>query len=182
MLTLPISGSQSTTKMKPKQLLKGGLTMNHLDFKPLYHSTVGFDRLISLLNATGKDTSPSYPPYNIERTGDSTYRITMAVAGFNADEISIETKEGALLVKGDASSKKKSEQDKSEFLHKGISTSPFERRFQLADYVEVRGADLRNGLLSIELVREIPESMKAKKIKIATSEPKVTQIEGSPAN
>lgn len=156
--------------------------MNHLDFKPLYHSTVGFDRLISLLNATGKDASPNFPPYNIERTGDSTYHITMAVAGFNADQINIETKEGALLVKGDAKSGKKSETDQTQFLHKGISTASFERRFQLADYVEVRSADLKNGLLNIELIREIPESMKAKKIKISTSEPKTTQIEGAPAS
>ena len=168
--------------MKPKQLLKGGLIMNHLDFKPLYHSTVGFDRLITLLNAASKDSSPSYPPYNIERTGEATYRITMAVAGFNADQINIETKEGALLIKGDANIGKQAETDKTEFLHKGISTAAFERRFQLADYVEVRGADLKNGLLSIELVREIPDSMKAKKIKISTSGPKVTQIEGKSAS
>ncbi len=139
--------------------------MRHVDFSPLYRSTVGFDRLFTLLDSLGQpeQASPAYPPYNIERTGEHDYRISMAVAGFGENDLEIESKENTLLVKG---SQKKSEETDGEMLFQGIAARNFERRFQLADHVEVRNARLENGLLHIELVREIPEAMKARKISI----------------
>ncbi|PHP67419.1 molecular chaperone [Zhengella mangrovi] len=140
--------------------------MRHVDFSPLYRSTVGFDRLFTMLDSLGQpDNGQSYPPYNIERTGDDAYRITMAVAGFSEADLSIEAKRNALTVKGE-----KSEDENGEgrdFLHRGIAARAFERRFQLADHVEVTGAELVNGLLHIDLKREIPEEMKPRKIAIA---------------
>ena len=136
--------------------------MRHLDFSPLYRSTVGFDRLFSMLDNSAQDT-PSYPPYNIERTGENTYRITMAVAGFGEQDLSIEAKEHALTVKGERGS----ETETGEVLYRGIAARAFERRFQLADFVEVKGASLENGLLHIDLSREIPEAMKPRKIEIS---------------
>ena len=151
--------------------------MRHVDFSPLYRSTVGFDRLFSLLDSMGQpeQAAPAYPPYNIERTGDNAYRISMAVAGFGEDDLEIEAKENTLLVKG---SQEKTEDDTVEMLFRGIAARNFERRFQLADHVEVRSAHLKNGLLHIDLVREIPEAMKARKISISGENPK--QIEGKP--
>jgi molecular chaperone IbpA len=150
--------------------------MRTIDYSPLYRSTVGFDRLFSLLdNMTQPDNSQAYPPYNIERTGDDSYRITMAVAGFAEDEISIETKQNALTIKA---SKAEEEDTSKEVLFQGIAARSFERRFQLADHVEVREASLENGLLHIDLVREIPEAMKPRKIEIAKT---VKQIEGAKA-
>lgn len=148
--------------------------MRHVDFSPLYRSTVGFDRLFSLLDNMGQpeQSSPSYPPYNIERTGENAYRISMAVAGFGETDLEIEAKENTLLVKGNQS---KDEEGQGEMLFRGIAARNFERRFQLADHVEVRNAHLENGLLHIELVREIPEAMKARKIDIAPAKPR--QIE-----
>jgi len=145
--------------------------MRHLDFAPLYRSTVGFDRLVQLLDGvTGfNDEATSYPPYNIERVGENAYRITMAVAGFGLDEIRIEVKEQALSVRGE----KKPDDNERQYLHRGIAQRSFERRFQLADHVEVKGADLKNGLLHIELVRNLPERMKPRTIPIGTSEPKL---------
>ena len=139
--------------------------MRHVDFSPLYRSTVGFDRLFSLLDSMGQpeQSTPSYPPYNIERTGENAYRISMAVAGFGEDDLEIEAKENTLLVKGNQEKDEKSDAD---MLFRGIAARNFERRFQLADHVEVRNAHLENGLLHIDLVREIPEAMKARKIKI----------------
>ena len=130
-------------------------------------ATVGFDRLFSLLdNAAGFDNSaPSYPPYNIERTGENAYRISVAVAGFTDQDLSIEVKEHALTVRGE---KKQSDERKAEVLYQGIAARTFERRFQLADGVQVTGAALENGLLHIELVREIPEAKKPKLIPIAS--------------
>lgn len=148
--------------------------MRHLDFSPLYRSTVGFDRLFSLLDTAHGDGSPSYPPYNIERTGDNSYRITMAVAGFGNDGLTIEAKESVLTVKGE----KPTESEDSEVIYRGIAARAFERRFQLADFVEVRGASLENGLLHIDLVREIPEAMKPRKIAIKTEQSEQKQIEG----
>uniref|UniRef100_UPI003BAB6804 Hsp20 family protein n=1 Tax=Stappia sp. TaxID=1870903 RepID=UPI003BAB6804 len=136
--------------------------MRHLDFSPLYRSTVGFDRLFSMLDNSAQDT-PSYPPYNIERTGENTYRITMAVAGFGEKDLSIEAKEHALTVKGERGN----ETETGEVLYRGIAARAFERRFQLADFVEVKGASLENGLLHIDLSREIPEAMKPRKIEIS---------------
>lgn len=149
-----------------------------MDFTPLYRSTVGFDRLFNLMdNLAGLDAQPSYPPYNIERTGEATYRITMAVAGFAEPELSLEVKEGLLTVKGE----KAVTDDGKALLYRGIAGRSFERRFQLADHVEVVGATLENGLLHIELKREIPEAMKPRRIAIGTVASAPAQIEAQPA-
>ncbi|MGI9372709.1 MAG: Hsp20 family protein [Hyphomicrobiales bacterium] len=143
------------------------------DLTPLYRSTVGFDRLANMLDqVSGVEMNSGYPPYNIERKNDNEYRITMAVAGFSGDELDVEIKENALTVtgrKGDFAGTDK------EFLHQGIAARSFERRFQLADYVEVHGAELENGLLHIELKREIPEALKSRTIKIANGKVKKTK-------
>ena len=129
--------------------------MRHVDFAPLYRSTVGFDRLFSLLDTLATpDNGQTYPPYNIERTGEDAYRISMAVAGFSDDEISIEAHRNVLTVKGERAEEKKEEGN--EVLYRGIASRAFERRFQLADHVEVTGASLKNGLLHIELKRDDP--------------------------
>ncbi|MEX3010328.1 Hsp20 family protein [Hoeflea sp. TYP-13] len=139
--------------------------MRHVDFSPLYRSTVGFDRLFTMLDSLAQpDQGQTYPPYNIERTGDNAYRITMAVAGFGEDELSIEAREHVLTVKGEKTDNSGS--DEGEFLYRGIAKRAFERRFQLAEYVEVNGAKLENGLLHVDLVREIPEAMKPRRIEI----------------
>jgi len=139
--------------------------MRTFDLSPLYRSTVGFDRLFSLLDqATGVESAPTYPPYNIERTGDNAYRITVAVAGFAEPELSIEVKEGALTIRGEKQAKENGQN--GQVLYQGIAARAFERRFQLADHVEVRGAALENGLLHVDLVREIPEAMKPRSIPI----------------
>ena len=150
--------------------------MRHVDFSPLYRSTVGFDRLFSLLDSMGQpeQSSPAYPPYNIERRGENEYRISMAVAGFGEDDLEIEAKQHALLVKGNQA---KAEENETEMLFRGIAARNFARRFQLADHVEVRNAHLRNGLLHIDLVREIPAAMKARKIAIGGSNEEAKQIE-----
>ncbi|MCO6184999.1 Hsp20 family protein [Rhizobium sp. L1K21] len=140
--------------------------MRHVDYTPLYRSTVGFDRLFSLLDGVGQsEQANSYPPYNIERTGENAYRITMAVAGFSDEELSIEAREHVLTIKGERAPE---DEDTTQYLHRGIAKRAFERRFQLADHVEVRAANLKNGLLHIDLVREIPEAMKPRRIAIAT--------------
>jgi len=151
--------------------------MRNLDYSPLYRSTVGFDRLFSLLDNVGtQDASQSYPPYNIERTGEDSYRITMAVAGFSQDEIEIEAKQNSLMVTG---SKEADEENENEMLHRGIAARSFERRFQLADHVEIKEASLENGLLHIDLIREIPEAMKPRKVAIVNS---TKQIESKKVN
>jgi molecular chaperone IbpA len=135
------------------------------DYAPLYRSTVGFDRLVQLLDAaSGLDAEVGYPPYNIERLDDAKYRITMAVAGFGEGDLTIEVKENALMVRGD----KKIDETKRQFLHRGIGQRAFERRFQLADYVEVTGAELKDGVLHVDLVRNLPERMKPRTIAIGT--------------
>jgi len=140
--------------------------MRHVDFSPLYRSTVGFDRMFTMLDSLAQpDQSQTYPPYNIERTGENAYRITMAVAGFGEADLSIEAREHVLTVKGDKSDD--GEKGSSDFLYRGIAKRAFERRFQLAEYVEVSGAKLENGLLHVDLVREIPEAMKPRRIEIA---------------
>jgi molecular chaperone IbpA len=141
--------------------LKGGYAMRTFDLAPLYRSTVGFDRLFSMLD--GFDAAPGYPPYNIERTGENDYRISVAVAGFGEDELTIEAKENTLTIKGE---KQVKEENKGEVLYQGIAARAFERVFQLADYVQVKGAALQNGLLHVDLVREIPEAMKPRQIAI----------------
>lgn len=138
--------------------------MRHFDFAPLYRSTIGFDRLVSMLDNMSVDGEQSYPPYNIERLAENEYRITMAVAGFTDAEIKIEIKEQNLLVKGE----KAPDGKEREFLHRGIAARGFERRFQLADHVEVTRADLKDGLLHIDLLRNIPERMKPRTIPVGT--------------
>ncbi|MCB8840767.1 Hsp20 family protein [Aurantimonas sp. VKM B-3413] len=142
--------------------------MRHVDFAPLYRSTVGFDRLFSMLDGLSQpeNNGQTYPPYNIERTGENAYRITMAVAGFAETELSLESRENVLTVKGEKSDAK--DEPQYETLYRGIAGRAFERRFQLAEYVEVKGASLKNGLLHIDLVRVIPEAMKPRKIAIAS--------------
>lgn len=150
--------------------------MRQFDLSPLYRSTVGFDRLFSLLDqATGVDNAPSYPPYNIERTAENAYRITIAVAGFGESDLSIESKENALTVRGEKKAEEKA--GKPEVLHQGIAARAFERRFQLADYVQVTGASLENGLLHIDLVREIPEAKKPRQIAISAGKAKVIEAQ-----
>lgn len=150
--------------------------MRQFDLSPLYRSTVGFDRLFSLLDQTaGVDNAPSYPPYNIERTAENAYRITIAVAGFGESDLSIESKENALTVRGEKKAEEKA--NKPEVLHQGIAARAFERRFQLADYVQVTGASLENGLLHIDLVREIPEAKKPRQIAISAGKAKVIEAQ-----
>ena len=145
--------------------------MRHFDLAPLYRSTVGFDRLATLLDqALSSDVAQnSYPPYNIEKTGENAYRITLAVAGFADDELSIEARDGQLVVTG----RKAEAEDKANVLHRGIATRAFERRFQLADHVRVAEAVSENGLLHIDLVREVPEALKPRKIEIASGKPAI---------
>ena len=139
--------------------------MRTLDFAPLYRSTIGFDRFASLFDqAAGVDEAAGYPPYNIERTGETDYRITMAIAGFTRDEIRIELNGEALTITGE----KAADDTARQFLHRGIAGRTFSRRFQLADHVEVKGADLSDGLLHIELVRNVPERLKPRAIAIGT--------------
>lgn len=140
--------------------------MRTYDLSPLYRSTVGFDRFANLLDQvlTTETAQPSYPPYNIEKVSDDAYRITLAVAGFGEDEIDIEAREGVLVVKG---ARKQTEEGETQtFLHRGIAERAFERRFQLADHVRATGAEIVNGLLHVDLVREIPEALKPRKIEI----------------
>ena len=141
--------------------------MRTFDLSPLYRSTVGFDRLFSMLDG-GFEAAPGYPPYNIERTGENDYRITVAVAGFGENDLSIEAKENTLTIKG---AKAKEEQN-SEVLYQGIAARAFERVFQLADHVVVKNARLENGLLHVELVREIPEAKKPRQIPIGGGDTK----------
>ena len=149
--------------------------MRTIDFSPLYRSAVGFDRLANLLEAAARNDGPTgYPPYNIETVGESAYRIEIAVAGFKADELNIEARENTLTVQG----KKAANDDGRRFLHQGLAARNFERRFQLADYVVVTAAALADGLLTIELERQLPEALKARRIDIATG---AQRIEGSAA-
>lgn len=155
--------------------------MRHVDFSPLYRSTVGFDRLFTMLDSLAQpEGGQSYPPYNIERTGEDSYRISMAVAGFSDDEISIEAHRNVLTIKGER--KDEANGEGSEVLYRGIAARAFERRFQLADHVDVVGAALKNGLLHIDLKRNIPEELKPRKIAISAAPAKTKQIEAKAAN
>ncbi|EAR61779.1 Hsp20 family protein [Neptuniibacter caesariensis] len=137
--------------------------MREFDLSPLYRSAIGFDRLANMLdNASRNDNQPSFPPYNIELMGENEYRITMAVAGFENDELNIQSESGSLTVTGQ---KKEVPQDR-QYLYQGIAARNFERRFQLADHVKVVTASMENGLLHIDLIREIPEAMKPRQIQI----------------
>ncbi|USD65282.1 Hsp20 family protein [Vibrio sp. SCSIO 43136] len=139
--------------------------MRNVDFTPLYRNAIGFDRLLNLMEAnTAKNSSGGYPPYNIEQQDENKYRITMAVAGFAEDQLDLTQKENVLIVRGE----RKPEENKT-YVYQGIAERDFERKFQLADYVKVIGANMENGLLHIDLEREIPEAMKPRKIEIGGS-------------
>ena len=138
--------------------------MQTLDFAPLYRATVGFDRIADLMGRvlSTEVAQPTYPPYNIEKTAEDAYRISIAVAGFAPDELTVEVKDGALLV----SARRKEEGAQKTYLHRGIATRAFERRFALADHVRVTAATHENGMLHIDLVRETPEAMRPRRIEI----------------
>jgi molecular chaperone IbpA len=138
--------------------------MRTFDLAPLYRSTVGFDRLFSLLDQGVEGAAPGYPPYNIERTGDNEYRVTVAVAGFGEGELSVVAKENTLTIRGEKTAKE--QEKRGEVLYQGIAARAFERVFQLADHVLVKGAKLENGLLHVDLAREIPEAKKPRQIPI----------------
>jgi molecular chaperone IbpA len=142
------------------------VTMLNYDLSPFYRSTVGFDRLFAMLDKAGgaEQNASTYPPYNIERTGENAYRITLAVAGFAGNELSAETRENTLTVRGT----KESKDEKRDLIYQGIAARAFERRFQLADHVVVTGATSENGLLHVDLVREVPEAQKPRMIQIAS--------------
>src|SRR5215467_10789078 len=146
------------------------VVMDRFDFSPLFRSTIGFDRLTRLVDAATRvdNAALAYPPYNIEKTGEDAYRLTMAVAGFSPDELDITVHENSLVVTGKA---KKDEE--SRYLHRGIARRGFERRFSLADYIKVVGASLAN-MLHVDLVREVPESAKPRKIEIGIGRPEMT--------
>jgi len=147
--------------------------MQAFDFSPLFRSTVGFDRLTRLLDATSRldDGSTSYPPYNIEQTGEDAYRIVMAVAGFREGDISVVQQANSLVISG----KQEKTAEEKKFLYRGIAARAFERRFALADHIKVAGASLSDGVLSVDLTREVPEAMKPRTIKIANGESKVLE-------
>jgi molecular chaperone IbpA len=151
--------------------------MNTLDFSPLFRSTIGFDRLTRLADAAAR-ADVSYPPYNIEKTGEDSYRLSMAVAGFGVDDLEIRVQENALYVTGKAAA----EEDGARYLHRGIARRAFERRFQLADTIKVTGAGLDNGLLHVELVREVPEALKPRTIQITAGPAQVKTIEQAPVD
>ncbi|MHC0053512.1 Hsp20 family protein [Actibacterium sp. D379-3] len=139
--------------------------MRNFDLSPLYRATVGFDRVADLMDRalTSEVAQPTYPPYNIEKTSENGYRISVAVAGFTADELSVDVKENALVI----SARKAADETERTYLHRGIATRAFERRFQLADHVKVTGATHADGMLHIDLVREMPEALKPRRIEIA---------------
>ncbi len=152
--------------------------MRTYDLTPFYRSTVGFDRLFSQLDQTTADASPGYPPYNIERTGENAYRITLAVSGFSQSELSIVAKENTLTIKGEKVANENGK-DKAEVLYRGIAARAFERVFQLADFVLVKNASLENGLLHVDLSREIPEAKKPRSIPIVTNAQAAQVVETS---
>ena len=148
--------------------------MDRFDFSPLFRSTIGFDRLARLVDSAARvdGAAASYPHYNIETTGEDSYRLTMAVAGFSQDELDITVHENTLIVTGKA----QGEDENGRYLHRGIARRAFERRFSLADHIKVNGASLDNGLLHVDLVRDVPEEAKPRQIKIAGSAPSRPQV------
>src|SRR3954447_9012163 len=152
--------------------------MRSYDFSPLWRSTIGFDRLFDLAESAQRATEDNYPPYNIERLGEDSYQISLAVAGFAPEEISITAEQNVVTIEGN-----RSEKTQREYLYRGISTRAFKRQFNLADYVQVKNASFDNGLLKIELVREIPEAMKPRRIAINGAPPADTvhQLEAKAA-
>lgn len=152
--------------------------MRQYDLSPLYRSTVGFDRLFTMLDqVSGSDVTAGYPPYNIERTSENEYRISVAVAGFAEGDLSIESRENTLTIRGSKESQTTAGGGNREILHQGIAARAFERRFQLAEHVQVTGAALEHGLLHVDLVREIPEARKPRQIPIGRSGPKVVETQ-----
>ena len=155
--------------------------MRTYDFTPLYRSAVGFDRLAGLLETAARTSQETgWPPYNIETTGENAYRIEIAVAGFKPDQLNIEVKENLLTVTGRKTANDDAENERN-FLHRGLAERDFERRFQLADYVVVKAADLVNGLLSIDLERELPEALKPRRIEIGAGQPLIEGKKGKAA-
>jgi molecular chaperone IbpA len=152
--------------------------MRSYDLTPFYRSTVGFDRLFSLLDQATSDGSPGYPPYNIERTGENAYRISVAVSGFTQNELSIVAKENTLTIKGEKVANENGT-NKAEVLYRGIAARTFERAFQLADFVQVKNASLEHGLLHVDLVREIPEAKKPRSIPISSGASAAQVVDGS---
>jgi molecular chaperone IbpA len=152
------------------------VVMDRFDFSPLFRSTIGFDRLTRLVDAATRvdNAALAYPPYNIEKTGEDTYRLTMAVAGFSPDELEITVHENTLLVAGKA----KKDGEQGHYLHRGIARRAFERRFSLADHIKVVGATVADGMLHVDLAREVPEEAKPRKIQIGTGQPQ--QVTGAP--
>lgn len=152
--------------------------MRALDFSPLFRSTVGFDRLAAMLDAANRldDGAPAYPPYNIQKLGQDAYRITMAVAGFDREDLKVEIHNNTLTIAGRHADQEES--DAAEYLHRGIAARAFERRFQLADHVKITGAELRNGLLHVDLAQEVPEAMKPRQIEIRSEANDQNVIEG----
>jgi molecular chaperone IbpA len=152
-------------------LLGGFLTMAY-DFSPLYRTAIGFDRLARLVDSLPDNTAAAYPPYNIEKTGDDSYRLSLAVAGFSAEDIELTVKENSLIVAGRVAG----ENEKAEFLHRGIAARAFTRRFALADHMVVESADIANGLLHIAIRRVVPEALKPRRVEINTvSAPKTVE-------
>jgi molecular chaperone IbpA len=152
--------------------------MTTFDFAPLYRTSVGFDRLASMLNSANRqDQGNSYPPYNIRSTSEDHYQITMAVAGFSENDLEITTEQNRLLIIGKRADET---EEQGEYLHRGIATRSFERRFNLADHVKVVGASLENGLLHVDLERELPEAMKPRTITIGKSETRLLDVEQTP--
>ena len=152
--------------------------MRSFDFTPYRRSTVGFDRLFDFLESARAEQSDNYPPYDIEKLSDDRYRITLAVAGFGAGDIDITARQNMLVVVGRKSENRNKD---GSFLHMGIATRAFERRFELADFVRVEAADMKDGLLAIDLVREIPDAMKPRKIEIGTGQSPAIESESAPA-
>ncbi|MEL6978434.1 MAG: Hsp20 family protein [Pseudomonadota bacterium] len=146
--------------------------MRTIDLTPLYRSSVGFDRMANLLDAMASEAGSGYPPYNIEKTAENEYRITLAVAGFTEDDISIETKDGDLVIAG-GKAQPQAANDDVQVLYRGIAERSFERRFKLADHVKAVAASLENGLLHVELIREVPEALKPRRIEIQSGPRKI---------
>ena len=148
---------------------------NNFDLTPLYRASIGFDRLADVMDRalSAEVSAPTYPPYNIEKTGENAYRISIAVAGFAADDLNVEMRDGAVIV----SARKAEEDEARTFLHRGIATRAFERKFTLADHVRVEGASHVDGMLHVDLVREIPEALKPRRIESAKSAPKVEKLD-----
>ena len=147
--------------------------MRNFDFAPLYRSTVGFDQIANLMDRvlTAETAQPSYPPYNIEKLDDDAYRISIAVAGFSEADLSVEVREKSLIV----SARKADEDEAKSYLHRGIATRAFERRFHLADHVIVTGAAHSDGMLHIELERQVPDALKPRQIQIASTTPSIAK-------